>query len=79
MPTAATAIAAAASQPRALSKGCRANSPMICLHEAISMITIMIGTAATPFMAALQNKALIGSSGVKFRIAPIEVANAIVP
>jgi hypothetical protein len=52
---------------------------MICLHEAISMITIMIGTAAAPFMTALQNKALIGSSGVKFRIAPIEVANAIVP
>ncbi len=52
---------------------------MICFREAISMITTMIGTAATPFMTALQNKALIGSSGVKFRIAPIKVANAIVP
>jgi hypothetical protein len=30
-------------------------------------------------MTALQNKALIGSSGVKFRIAPTRVANAIAP
>ena len=64
MPTAATAIAAVASQPRALSNGWSANWPMTCFREAISMIMTVIGTAATPFMTALQSKALMGSSGV---------------
>jgi hypothetical protein len=60
MPTAATAIAAVANQPRALGKGCSTNWPMTCFREAISMIMTMIGTAATPLMTALQNKALMG-------------------
>jgi hypothetical protein len=60
MPTAATAIAAVASQPRASSNGCSANWPMTWFREAISMIMTMIGTAATPLMTALQNKALMG-------------------
>ena len=46
---------------------------------AISMIITMIGTAATPFITALQNSALIGSSAVKFTTAPTQVAIAIVP
>jgi hypothetical protein len=69
IPTAATVIAAVASQPRALSKGRSANWPMTCFREAINMIVTMIGTAATPLMTALQNRALMGSSGVKFRMA----------
>jgi hypothetical protein len=52
---------------------------MTFVREAISMIMTMIGTAATPLMTALQNKAFIGSSGVKLRHAPIKVASAIVP
>ena len=35
------------------------------------MIMTMIGTAATPLMTALQNNALIGSTGVKLSTAPI--------
>ena len=31
---------------------------MTCFREAINMIMTMIGTAATPLMTALQNKAL---------------------
>jgi hypothetical protein len=42
------------------------------------MIMAMIGTAATPLITALQNKALIGSRGVKFKPAPIKVAVAMV-
>ena len=38
----------------------------------------MMGTATTPLITALQNKALMGSSGVKFRPAPMMVAAAIV-
>ena len=45
-------------------KGRSANWPMTCFREAISMIMTVIGTAATPFMTALQSKALMGSSGV---------------
>ena len=36
---------------------------MTALREASSMIMAMIGTAATPLITALQNSALIGSSG----------------
>ena len=39
------------------------------------MIMTMIGTAATPLMTALQNSALIGSSGVKLSTAPTKVAS----
>jgi hypothetical protein len=38
-----------------------------------------LGTAASPLITALQNSALIGSSGVKLSTAPTQVANAIVP
>ena len=43
------------------------------------MIMIMIGTAATPLITALQNSALIGSSGVKLSKAPTNVATAMAP
>ena len=48
-------------------------------RDAISMIITMIGTAATPLITALQNSALMGSSGVKLRAAPTRVASAITP
>ena len=35
------------------------------LRAAISIITTMMGTEITPFITALQNKALIGSMGDK--------------
>ncbi len=79
MPTAAAAITAVASHPNIWRSGPKANAPMTVYREAISMIMPMMGTAATPLMTALQNKALMGSSGVKLRIAPTKVANAIAP
>ena len=45
----------------------------------ISIITTMIGTAATPLITALQNSALIGSIEVKFNPTPIIVATPSVP
>ena len=78
MPTAARAIAAVESQPRLASNGLSVNWPITRVREAISMIMTMIGTAATPLITALQNSALIGSSGLKLSSAPINVAAAIV-
>ena len=79
MPTAAAAMTAVASQPSALSHGRSVNWPITSGRDAISMIITMIGTAATPLITALQNSALIGSSGVKLSAAPTKVAAAIVP
>ena len=45
---------------------------------AISIITVMTGTARTPLMTALQYNAFTGSSGVKLRAAPIMVDMQIV-
>ena len=79
MAMAAAAITAVASQPIVFSQGPSVNWPITRWREAKSMIRIMIGTAVTPLITALQNNALIGSSAVKLRIAPTNVAAAIVP
>src|ERR1700733_10823853 len=65
MPTAAAPITAVASHPRTASRFVSTNSPITALRDAMSMIITMIGTAATPFMMALQISALTGSRGVK--------------
>jgi hypothetical protein len=67
---AATAITALASQPRVISHGLRVNWPITRRREPISIIMTMIGTAATPLITALQNSALIGSSGPQIRELP---------
>ena len=79
IPTAAAVITAVASQPSPFSHGPSVNWPMTFEREPSSMIITMIGTAVTPLMTALQNNALMGSSGVKFSAAPTRVATAIVP
>ena len=71
-------MAAVASQPSVFSHGDSVNWPITFAREPISMIMIMIGTAATPLTTALQNSALIGSSGLKLSSAPTKVAAAIV-
>ena len=76
MPMAAAAITAVASHPRVLNPGLSVNWPITRRREAISMTMTMIGTAATPLITALQNSALIGSSGVKLSTAPTTVAAA---
>jgi hypothetical protein len=45
----------------------------------ISIITIMIGTAATPLITALQKSALIGLTPIKFNATPSSVAPAKIP
>ena len=77
MPTAASAMASVDSQPRALRGAPIVCSPMMRGLAAISIVTIMMGTATTPLTTALQNKALIGSIGEKLRRTPPAVAAAI--
>ena len=79
MPMAASAIIAVANQPRVISQRVSVNWPITDRREAMSTIMAIIGTAATPLITALQNSALIGSSGVKLSTAPTKVAAAIVP
>lgn len=47
---------------------------MTLRREPISIITIISGTAVTPLITALQYKALIGSSGVRFSAMPARLA-----
>ena len=54
-------------------------SPITALLLAISIISTITGAATTPLMTALQNKALIGSIGLKLSKTPISVAAAMQP
>jgi hypothetical protein len=54
------------------------NLPMIFLLDVISIIITMTGTETTPLITALQNSALIGSSGEKVMAMPLNVAMTIV-
>ena len=76
--TTAAAIVHVASQPSILRRRVTTNDPMTTGSSAISIITIMIGTAITPLMTALQNNALIGSIGVKSSATPATVASAMI-
>src|SRR5579864_3124798 len=73
------AIASVAIHPMTARAGDTTNRPITCRLRAMSMITAMRGAAATPFSTALQNSALIGSSGVRLIRIPSPVATAIVP
>ena len=53
--------------------------PITLRRIAISMITIINGTATTPLMTADQNNALIGSMWTKLIRTPINVAAPIAP
>ena len=77
--TTVRAMTAAAIQPRIRNTEGIVNAPMMSLRCVITIIAIITGTATMPLITALQNRALMGSSGVKFRRAPITVAAAMVP
>ena len=79
MPIAANAITKVASQPSHNNAPRTLKFPMTSLLVAMRMVIAMTGTATTPFSTALQNRALTGSSVVKFMIPPTRVAAAIVP
>ena len=76
--TTAAAMVHVASQPSAFSRRVTVNGPITCGSSASSIITIMIGTAITPLITALQNSALIGSIGVKSSTTPPSVASAMI-
>ena len=54
-------------------------SVMIFASLAMNIIITITGTATTPLITAVQNSALIGSMGVKFKASPSSVAAAITP
>ena len=68
--TAATAIISVVSQPN--TRWVRvATNPPICLElDATIIMATMTGTTITPLMTALQNSALIGSSGERSTAMP---------
>src|SRR5262249_27356725 len=78
MTTTIAALARVASQPRMVTGHGATNRPMTLVRRAMCIVTTMIGTAITPFSTALQNRARIGSSAVKFMATPIAVASAMV-
>jgi len=47
---------------------------VMCLLVVISMITFMIGAAATPFITALRKSALIGLTAIKVNSIPSSAA-----
>ena len=86
MPATAAVMTAVESQPIIRSvRETRVNWPMTFLFWHISIITTMIGTAATPLITAAQNNALIGVRWVtrctagKFIASPTRVAAARTP
>ena len=78
IPTAARAMTAVASQLTITRPRVRVKRLIIFGRVARSIIMIMTGTATTPLITALQNSALIGSIGVKFRAPSITVAMTMV-
>ena len=57
---AAALMTAVAIQPRMMSDRLAVKAPITDLFETSKMITTIRGTATTPLMTALQNKAFIG-------------------
>ena len=75
MPTATAAITRVATQPsRRWIRGA-VNGPITEARPTTIIIVAMIGTEIRPFRTALQNRALIGSSGELCRAKPKRVAN----
>jgi hypothetical protein len=79
MPTTQTAIATVEIQPIAQSSHGSVKRLITRFCIAISMITIINGTATTPLITATQNSALIGLRSMKLTRMPTRVAIAIVP
>src|SRR5882724_5044005 len=71
---AATAMTAVASHPTARLGPVMTNLRMMAAFEAISIIITITGAATRPLMTALQNSALIGSSGDRLMATPARVA-----
>ena len=53
--------------------------PVMCLLVVISVITFIIGAAATPFITALEKSALIGLTGIKVNSIPSSAAPVRIP
>src|SRR5579862_6475450 len=75
---AAAAMTAVAAQPKNCRRGAAMNLPITALLPATIIIAAMIGTAATPLITALQNSALMGSSGDQSMTRPMMVAAPII-
>ena len=72
-------MTAVASQPTIFRPGCSLKSPMIVVLLASSIIMPMTGTATTPLMTALQNKAFIGLIGEYWIARPASTLTAMMP
>ena len=77
--SAATAITAVVSHPMILSLSGATNGPRCLQFETTIIVAIISGTAITPFKAALQNSALIGSIGRNNIKRPRPKANTMTP
>ena len=61
--TAAAPMTTVAIHPRLMTNRFAVNSPITDFFETSNMMTTMSGTATTPLMTALQNKAFMGLIG----------------
>jgi hypothetical protein len=66
-------------QPRVTIFQPEVNAPITDFLEAIRMITTISGTATTPLITALQNKAFIGLIGEYWMNNPASTLTAITP
>ena len=74
----AAAIAAVASQPITHNQRGSTKPPMMSRRLAMNIITIISGTATTPLITAVQNRALIGLISTKLIPSPTSVPATIV-
>ena len=79
MPAAAAAIASVAVHPTIRNGPPMTNLPITFLFDVMSIIITITGTATRPLITALQNSALIGSSGEKQTTVPDRVATTMTP
>ena len=79
MPVATRNMTAVELHPTTFCRNGSLSVPVTFGLAVISIITTMIGTAATPLITALQKSALIGSIEVKFNAIPSSVAAPKVP
>ena len=77
--TAAAPITAVAIQPRMTIHRFAVKAPITDLFETSKMITTIRGTATTPLMTALQNKAFIGVIGKYWMPSPASTLTAMTP
>jgi len=77
--TAAAPITAVAIQPRMTIDQPAVKAPITDFFETSRMITAMSGTATTPLMTALQNRAFIGLIGEYWMTRPASTLTAMTP